>query len=80
MSKKTYRCDEVLSNRIEALSGLTGWSFQRITDEFYKRLLYKLQTESVYFRELTITKQVEHVVDEFVAIPSIKGFYNQKRF
>lgn len=75
----TYRCDSDLAVRIKAIKDITGWSFQKLTDEFYKTLLYKCQTESVYFKDLTITKKIEYTVGDILAIPSIRNIFGQRK-
>ena len=74
----TYRCDSDLAVRIKALKEQTGWSFQKLTDEFYKTLLYKCQTESAYFKDLTVTKKIEYTVKDVLDIPSFKGFFHRR--
>ena len=77
-SRFTYRCDPDLAMRIKAVKGATGWSFQKLTDEFWKTLLYKCRTERPYFEELTITKKIEHTVGDIMSIPSFRGFFRKK--
>jgi hypothetical protein len=67
-----------MAERIKALKGMTGWSFQRLTDEFWKTLLYKIQSEGDYFRDLTITKKIEYTVKDIVDLPSIKSWFHRK--
>ena len=74
----TYRCDSDLAERIRAVKNMTGWSFQKLTDEFYKTFMWKCQTESLYFKDLTITKKIECTVKDIVAIPSIQRFFHKK--
>lgn len=78
MSKFTYRCEENIAMRIKALRQMTGWSFQKMTDEFYKNLLYKLNCESTYFRDIGLPKQTDYVVKDIMETPSIKCYFDRR--
>ena len=77
-SRFTYRCPVELAERIKGVKGITGWSFQKLTDEFWKTLLYKWQTEAPYFKDLTITKKIEYTVKDICDIPSLKNWFTRK--
>jgi hypothetical protein len=55
----TYRCDDLqLAERIKALRKMTGWSFQQITDAFYKEWLYQLTQHGDIYRDIPTEKQI----------------------
>ncbi len=77
-SRFTYRCDPDLAMRIKAVKDQTGWSFQKLTDEFWKTLLWKIQTETAYFKDLTITKKIEYTVKDVLGTPSLRNFFRKR--
>ena len=77
-SRFTYRCDPDLAMRIRALKEQTEWSFQKLTDEFWKTLLWKLQNEPGYFRDLTVTKKIEYTVKDIIDRPSLRNFFHKR--
>lgn len=78
MRRLTYRCSDELNMRVQAIKQKTGWSFQRLTDEFYQTLLYKMQYEGQMFNDLLATKQVEYTVKDILERPVFKRFFSHK--
>lgn len=72
-----YRCGIEIHDKLKALSKMTGLSIQRIIDDLVEELLWKFQTESPYFKELSSHKQAVFVVSDIVIkAPVYKRFFS----
>lgn len=65
MSRYTYRASDDIQMRIDAIRKRTGWSFQKLTDEFYHTLLAMYRTTPM-FNELTTSTQIRKTTEELI--------------
>lgn len=75
-----YRCTQERRDKIRSLTEVTGNSFQRIIDELLEELLWKFQSESPYFKEMSLRKQAVFTVTSVAeSAPFYKRFFNHER-